>query len=90
LELAEQLTPTVSHLQVIKVAIVYLEHLLLMAAELADHGTITQLEQVVQVAEAVLVLQVVDQMDTLDQTIVVTLTWAVVELMEKDFLEVQV
>ena len=44
-----------------------------------DHGTVTQLEQVAQEVVAVLVLTVTDQMDTLDQTTVVTLTWAVVE-----------
>jgi hypothetical protein len=62
-----------------KAETVYLVHLLLMAAEEEDHGTATQLEQVAQEAEAVQLLQVLDQMDTLDQTIVVTLTWAVVE-----------
>ena len=47
-----------------------------MAVEEEDHGTATQLEQVAQEAEDVLVLTETDLMDTLDLTIVVTLIWA--------------
>jgi len=55
----------------------------------ADPGMETRLVQVVQEAEVVLLLKVADQTDTLDPTIVVTLTWVVAELLEKAFLEAQ-